>query len=189
MPGREKDRGPEDQARLAGEKAGNLFETRQMLCSEAVLSTLNAALGGGLDQATALKIAAALPVGMGGAGCACGALSGGVLALGLFLGRTEPGAADRHGAREAAREYHDLFRARFGSTCCRVLSKKVKGDQAAHHRQCTELTAAAAELAMELILARRPELAGGVARGYLERRDSRLAGLLKRFRARLKGWF
>ena len=36
--------------------------------------------------AKAVKMASGFPVGMGTAGCACGALSGGIMALGLKFG-------------------------------------------------------------------------------------------------------
>lgn len=47
----------------------------------------------------------------------CGALAGGVLALGLILGRTEPGT-DVRPAFAAAARLRELFLAEFGSTGC-----------------------------------------------------------------------
>jgi hypothetical protein len=49
---------------------------------------------------------------MGKAGCACGALTGGVMALGIEYGRTSAGAATS-GMFEAAKELHDRLTARF----------------------------------------------------------------------------
>jgi hypothetical protein len=82
-------------AKLAGEKAHNLFMTGQLLCSEAVVAVVNRALGGGLSDDVAIRMAACLPQGVGDSGCLCGAVNGGALALGLFLGRDRPGARDK----------------------------------------------------------------------------------------------
>jgi C_GCAxxG_C_C family probable redox protein len=136
-------------------KAANLFETGELLCAPAVLVTLNSAFKGGMGDGQAKALAAALPEGMGGAGCTCGALSGAQLALGLFLGDK----ASWRKMAPKAREMHDLFKERFGSTCCRVLSKKVRQDHKAHMAQCTNLTGEAAVQAAQIILAAKPELA------------------------------
>ena len=37
-----------------------------------------------------IGMASAMSVGAGRSGCMCGALNGGILALGMFFGRTEP---------------------------------------------------------------------------------------------------
>lgn len=136
-------------------KATNLFETGEMLCAPAVLVTLNGAFKGGMRDGQAKALAAALPEGMGGAGCTCGALSGAQLALGLFLGDKAPWRK----MAPKAREMHDIFKERFGSTCCRVLSKKVRHDSKAHMALCTSLTGEAAVQAAQIILAVKPELA------------------------------
>jgi C_GCAxxG_C_C family probable redox protein len=35
-------------------------------------------------------MASGFPVGIGGSGCTCGAIAGGVMAIGMFFGRTSP---------------------------------------------------------------------------------------------------
>ncbi len=148
-------------AKSVGERAENLYLTHQLLCSEAVLSVVNHGLGGGVSDDVAIRMASALPVGIGNSGCTCGALSGAVLALGLFLGRDRPGASDRKGALSSANVLHDRFKQLFGSSCCRVLSKDVKHDPRRHFKHCAKLTAQAAELAALIILEKRPELIDG----------------------------
>ncbi|MDD7444558.1 MAG: C-GCAxxG-C-C family (seleno)protein, partial [Clostridiales bacterium] len=37
-----------------------------------------------------IAMSSGMAVGVGGSGCICGALNGGVMALGMFFGRTEP---------------------------------------------------------------------------------------------------
>jgi hypothetical protein len=71
-------------------RAENLYLTRQMLCAEAVVVTLNKALNGGLSEAQAVAVAAPFSIALGDSGCICGALSGAVLACGLFVGKDQP---------------------------------------------------------------------------------------------------
>ena len=105
----------EELIRLVKERAQNLFETGQLLCSEAVLAVLNRGLSGGMDDEFAIRLASTLPQGIGDSGCTCGALSGGALALGLFLGRSRPGARDRQKAMSAANDLHEQGRHLRGS--------------------------------------------------------------------------
>lgn len=137
--------------------ARNLYETRQFLCTEAVLVALNQGLDGGLTEDQAVTIAAPFCVAMGDSGCLCGALSGAVLATGLFMGKDRP-YSHRKDMRESSMTLHNTFKAVNGATCCRILSGKVKHDKKAHFKQCANLTAGAAEMAVRLILGKRPDL-------------------------------
>ena len=111
----------EQMAGLAADRARDLFLSGKYLCSEAVLVVLNEAFGGGLTEGQAVGLAAGFPIGLGEAGCLCGAVSGGVAALGLFLVHDPPHSKDRARVRKAARKLHDRFRFDHKSTCCRVL--------------------------------------------------------------------
>jgi C_GCAxxG_C_C family probable redox protein len=176
MPGSEN----EQLARMIGERAENLYLTKQLLCSEAVLVVMNRALDGGLSDEVAIRLTSALPIGMGDSGCTCGALSGAVVALGLFLGRDRPGFPDKKQAMPAAKLLHDRFKEAFGSTCCRVLSHKVKHKPRQHFKQCAEITARTAEFAAAIVLEKRPELGEDAGVSYLKTRDSWVASQLKR---------
>ncbi len=161
------------------ERARNLYLTRQMLCTEAVVTTLNNGLGGELTDAQAVAMAAPFCVALGESGCLCGALSGAVLVTGLFLGKEQP-YRHRRDMRASARQLHDAFKASTGATCCRVLSQKVKHDKNAHFQQCADLTAEAAELSARLILQRRPELMEHINNQFLVKRQSKFGGALLR---------
>jgi C_GCAxxG_C_C family probable redox protein len=163
----------EELIRLVRSRAQDLYETRQLHCSEAVFSVLNSAFGGGLSQEMAIRVASAFPDGLGGSGCLCGALSGGALSLGLYLGRRSPGARDLRKALPAAKELNMRFKARFRSACCSTLCEENK-------KGCANLTGTAAQLAAEIILKRRPELMEAVDWAYLRNRDSRIRANLKR---------
>lgn len=158
-------------SRQIGRRAGNLFLTKQLWCSGAVLVALNRALDGDLTQDQAIRLAAGLGEGMGGGGCVCGGLSGAALALGLFLGngRLSPGGDQK--VLKATRLLHDQFKHAQGSVCCRVLLKKNAGGQKAHYHACAQRTGKAAELCAELILNRRPELISKVDWEYLNQKD------------------
>jgi C_GCAxxG_C_C family probable redox protein len=165
-------------AQLAGERAQNLFVSRRLHCSEAVLMTLNRGLGGGLTDVQTLSLAAPFSEGIGNSGCLCGALSGALMAIGLLLGGASP-FGRRGGVHAAASELLGRFKLRFGSTCCRVLSRTARNAGQPHFEHCAELTAEAARQAAELILERRPELASGADREFLGGRDSLLGGWVK----------
>jgi len=169
-------RASEELVGLIRAKTENLFETRQLFCSEAVLFVLNQGLGGGLPPETAINLASCFGEGMGGAGCLCGAASGALMAIGLFLG---PGQSSKK-VRDKGREFHDIFRSEFGAVCCRILKKKARDDRKGLFRQCMTQTGAAAELAARMILMERPELAEHADRDFLEIRDSKLMAALKR---------
>ncbi len=160
-------------------RARNLYLTRQMFCSEAVLATLNRSLNGDLTEAQAVTLAAPFSEALGESGCLCGALSGAVMACGLFVANGSS-SGGRRAARDSARRLHDAFKAMFGTTCCRVLTRNVRHDKKAHFQQCADLTAKGAELGARLILEKRPDLIPRADNEYLARRESTMGGALRR---------
>ena len=169
-------------ASLVRSKAENLFETRQLLCSEAVLYVLNGGLKGGLPAETAVRMASGFGEGIGRAGCMCGAFAGAMMGLGLFLGRQGLNGKGSKRILGKARELHSGFKSEFGTTCCRVLTKKVAHDHKALFRQCANQTGEAAEMAARIILDARPELFDQVDWDFLEKKDSKLeAGISRLF--------
>jgi C_GCAxxG_C_C family probable redox protein len=89
-------------------------------CAQSVLFAFGPELG--LDGEMSLKVATGLGAGMGRRGEVCGAVTGGILALGLKYGR---GARqDRSATEETYRKTLELmarFEERHGSCLCRVL--------------------------------------------------------------------
>jgi C_GCAxxG_C_C family probable redox protein len=171
---------PEALVGLIKAKARNLFLTRQLQCAQAVLCTLNEGLRGGLRRDVAARLASGLAEGLGGSGCLCGALSGGVLALGLFMGNGGRRLLNASGSSYSTALLHREFAERFGSACCKVLSKKVRRDAKAHFDQCADLTGAAAEIASRIILESKPHLAKTADLEYLTTKDSMITGVLNR---------
>ena len=78
----------------------------------------------------------------------CGALTGGIIAIGYLYGRTEPGR-DIQNAKELAAEYTNRFAEEFGSTNCGILLERM-GEQD-NSMKCKKLTASAAGLLSELL--------------------------------------
>ncbi|MCJ7809931.1 MAG: C-GCAxxG-C-C family protein, partial [Desulfobulbaceae bacterium] len=110
----------------------------------------------------------------------CGALNGGTMALGLFIGRNGPGFFNRRPVMQATRELHRQFKRRFGATCCRVLSRKVKDLPKEHFEQCADLTGAAAGLATGIILRERPEIIRQVDYVFFNKRESKMGSLVRK---------
>lgn len=167
--------------RAVAAKAQALFDGKEMLCSDAVLSAINEGLDCGLDPETARGLAVACGNGLGGSGCLCGAVSGAVMGLSLVLSPSLPPGE----VRRTAAELHNRFKELHGSTCCRVLTRKVKDDPARHMTHCSGLTRSGAELAVEAILARLPGVAARGDHKALARRRSFLGRLLRRLADRL----
>jgi len=172
---------------LIRSRAENLFVTKQLMCSEAVLSVLNQSLNGGLPPEMAIRLGSGLTEGIGGSGCTCGALSGGVMALGLFLGRNTPGLLNGRSIRFTSKELHDRFKERFGATCCRILTKHVKNGSKAHFDLCAGHTGWAAGVTAELILERKPELISHTDWSYLEKTDSAISAKWKQIAGTIRG--
>ena len=181
MPNWRNNHDPQAEALIAQikQRAENLYLTRQMLCAEAVVVTLNKALNGGLSEAQAVSVAAPFSIALGDSGCICGALSGAVLACGLFVEKDQP-YHHRQRMRKGARQLHDVFKDTNGATCCRVLSQSVRHDRQAHFQQCAHLTAGAAAMAAKLILYQRPELIQCTENSFLHKMDTKIGAMMMR---------
>jgi C_GCAxxG_C_C family probable redox protein len=160
-------------------RSENLFLTGQLMCSEAVLSVLNQGLKGGLAPEIAVRITSGLPEGFGGSGCTCGALSAGVLALGLFLGRNGPGILNNKRVFTASKELHQRFKTSFGSTCCRVLTKDIELGTKYHFKFCTRRVGEIAEQTARIVLTHEPERFELADWTYLNQTDSKMSARIR----------
>ncbi len=149
----------------------NCYDKHGLCCSEAVMVVMNRVFAGGLADRAALQMGAGFCHGIGGAGCSCGALTGSVMMLSTFLGHHQKGGLPKREFQGIVKCLHDDFRKKFGSTCCRVLSKKVKGDKKAHHANCLMLTKGGAEMAVTLLLKFRPDVADCIDELFLKNRE------------------
>lgn len=104
-----------------------------------------------------IAMASGMAVGAGRSGCICGALNGGILALGLFFGRTEQnGPADPKVVKCMAltHELHDWFKANNGKNaiCCRILTREFDMGKGEHKKQCIYFTGLCAGKVAEIIV-------------------------------------
>ena len=70
--------------------AEEYYRSGQYYCSEAIVKTINEEFRLGYPD-DIVKVASGFPIGIGGAGCSCGAVTGGVMAIGMVFGRSAPG--------------------------------------------------------------------------------------------------
>lgn len=117
----------------AAKIAGELFDEGHS-CTRAVL---HASVGRTSQEL--LAATAGFSCGIGKSGCLCGAITGGVMALGLNW------RADRSADLIAA------FKETFQTSCCRGLSKGYEWMSEAHQRNCRNITVAAAGMVEKLL--------------------------------------
>jgi C_GCAxxG_C_C family probable redox protein len=95
-------------------------------CSRSVLHALQSHLH--LADGEALKASTALAGGIARMGETCGALTGGIMAIGLVLGREELDNIQAYrDTMEASYELYSKFKQEMGSTICFEIQKKLFG--------------------------------------------------------------
>lgn len=94
------------------------YAERGWLCSESVLLATSDWLG--IRNELIPKIASGFGAGIGGSGSVCGAISGGVIALGLKFGRADPKQENR--AYTFSSELLARFEKEFAHITCRELT-------------------------------------------------------------------
>ena len=135
------------------EDAEALYRSGTFFCSEAVVNVINNYLGKPYAP-DVVKLASGFPMGMGKAGCLCGAVSGGQMALGIVYGRTQ-GEAMQEKMLEIAKGLHDHIISEYGSCCCRVMTRKWRGDDfksPERKEHCIKITGKVAEWIAEQLI-------------------------------------
>ncbi|MCU9812912.1 MULTISPECIES: C-GCAxxG-C-C family protein [Paraclostridium] len=130
--------------------AEGYFERGEFFCSEAVVKTINDELGKPFtDEVT--KLASGFPIGIGKSGCLCGAVSGGVMALGMVYGRCHGEEMHEDMFKHAA-DLHDRIKELYKSTCCRVMTRNFEFQSPERKAHCIKITGeVAAYIAEKLI--------------------------------------
>ena len=134
------------EARALAEK---YYREGKYLCSEAVLAAVNTVLECGMPEEY-VRLTSGFPVGMGGSGCSCGAVTGGQCAIGLVHGRKKPGGRNKK-VMKLSKELHDRFLKQNKSVCCRVLIKDFEFGSKAHKDRCTRVTGETCQMVMEIL--------------------------------------
>jgi C_GCAxxG_C_C family probable redox protein len=131
--------------------AEEYYRSGDFYCSEAVVKTIKDAFSLPVSDEV-IAMASGFPVGIGQAGCVCGAVAGGVMALGLVFGRTAPKDKKVDKAMKLSRELHDIFKKNHKSLCCRTLNRFMIMGTSSQVRQCIAFTGEMAQEAARIIL-------------------------------------
>ena len=132
------------------EEAAQLYLNGDYFCSEAIVSVIRKYFDPNMPEC-AIAMASGYPVGIGGSMCTCGAVSGGVLALGYFFGRVAPKDKKIKHAMALAKELHDYFQSKYKVLCCKVHCHGMKLGSKQHMQQCAMYTGDIAAKTAEII--------------------------------------
>jgi len=131
----------------AKEVAGKIFKEGYN-CAESVVRAFRDLLNLNISD-EALKMATGFGGGLGQAGCMCGALSGATMVLGILQGRSNKDQS-RGPAYSSSQQFHGIFAAEFGATCCRVLNRHEFGSKD-QRLTCLKITSTTADLLYKYI--------------------------------------
>jgi len=117
----------------AGDKAGRLFASGYNCAQSVLMATTD------IDDPALLEMADAFGGGIGDTQCLCGAITGGVMALGL------------KGKGKKAAALVEAFKAHNKVTCCKVLSRSYTWNSKEHLANCRRITEETAEEVAKLL--------------------------------------
>lgn len=132
----EKETESEEVAQQVADEAEKFYRSGKYHCAEAVLAAVKNRFAPDIPDAV-LQMASGFGGGSG-AGCICGAVSGGTMAFGLVA------EGDRKQAGALTKELQSWFKEEYGTTCCRTLTANGK-------KNCVKFTASVAGKVAELI--------------------------------------
>lgn len=104
-----------EQCRLQAEA---LYRSGTYNCAEAVMEAIRRHFAPDVPEAVVGTVSGF--GGGSGAGCICGAVSGGTVALGLVL-------HDKKATTHMTKELHTWFKEKYGVTCCKTIRQTHKG--------------------------------------------------------------
>lgn len=131
--------------------AEEAFRRGDFYCSEAIVSSIKKNFEVDMPDEM-IAMASGFPVGIGKSKCVCGAVSGGVLSIGYFFGRTKGGDPKVQRTLELANELQESFRKNHGCLCCHVHTKGMDMGSGEHKAQCISFTGEIAQKAAEIIV-------------------------------------
>lgn len=132
------------------EDAENYYRKREYYCSEAVVKVIHENFENTYGS-DIVKLASGFPVGIGGAMCTCGAVNGGVIAIGMFFGRELGKDKQVNKTMELSRELYNEFTKKHKVACCKILTKGKKIGSSQHLSHCVEMTGELAEITARIL--------------------------------------
>lgn len=130
--------------------AEDYYRNGDFYCSEAVVKTIIDEFQIDVSE-DVIKMASGFPVGMGGMGCTCGTLTGGVMAIGLVYGRSQGKDPKVNKAMELSAKLYQIFCERHKVSCCKVLTRGMEKGSPEHMEQCIAFTGEMAYEAAKII--------------------------------------
>lgn len=133
--------------------AEEYFRRGNYYCSEAIVASVRDNIAPDMPEVL-IAAASGFPVGVGRSKCMCGAVSGGVIALGYVFGRTEPSSpADPKSVKtlEVANELQEAFRSSHRVLCCSTHTRGMDMASGEHKAQCIAFTGEMAEKTAQII--------------------------------------
>lgn len=136
------------------EEAETMFRNGEYYCSEAIVASIKKNFK--LDMPDEMiAMASGFPVGIGKSKCVCGAVTGGILCLGYFFGRTKgvrPKDPRSVKTLELAGELQADFKKNHKVLCCSVLTLGMDMASGEHKTQCISFTGEVAENTAKIIV-------------------------------------
>jgi C_GCAxxG_C_C family probable redox protein len=140
--------------RKVKEDAEALVRSGSFLCPEAVVVSVRENIAPEMPKEL-IAAASGFPGGVGRSKCICGTVSGGVLCIGYFFGRTEPSNPQdpkSQCAVKLAGELQEHFRSNHkGVLCCHVHTKGLDLAAGEHKPQCIGFTGEMAQKTAEIV--------------------------------------
>ncbi len=130
--------------------AEEYYRKGELYCSEAVVKAVLDGFGAEFPKEV-ISIASGFPVGIGAAGCTCGAISGGVMAVSYLFGRRELGDERVADAMALSNGVYKNFITRNKISCCKILTRGMEKGTPEHMTQCIRFTGEVAEDTARLI--------------------------------------
>lgn len=133
--------------------AEEYFRKGNYYCSEAIVASVRDNIAPEMPESM-IAAASGFPVGVGRSKCMCGAVSGGVMAIGYVFGRTGPSTPQDPKSVHSlalANELQQAFRDSHRVLCCSVQTKGMDMASGEHKTQCVGFTGEMAAKTAEII--------------------------------------
>lgn len=135
---------------LVRKNAEELYKNGSFYCSEAVVKAVLEGFGEEVSHHI-IAMSSGFPVGIGGAECTCGAISGGVMTIGYFFGRSKEAGSEVVKSMKLSKELYSRFISRNKYSCCKILTKNMTKGSEEHMKQCVKFTGEVAQDCVEII--------------------------------------
>ncbi len=130
-------------------EAEKLYANGDFYCSEALLKVIKDAFQAPFGDEI-IKLASGFPVGMSN-GCTCGAVSAGVMAIGMFFGRDKAKGPEVANAMALTRELQEVFTNSRKVCCCKVLTRGMELGSPVHMDHCVGITGEVTEMTARIV--------------------------------------